>query len=125
MAPALPQATDIRLLLRGEEHTGFRRDLDLDVVAGLEALALLRGGDHLHPHGAARDRDVVELPRALEDVPGHLAAEPPRRALGFLETQRLRPAAAETAIPDHPPVPARAHRDARAAGGVAHHAHIA
>src|SRR5258706_2461623 len=98
MAPALPQATDIRLLLRGEEHTGFRRDLDLDVVAGLEALALLRGGDHLHPHGAARDRDVVELARPLEDVPGHLAADAPRRALGLLEAQGLRPEAEETAV---------------------------
>src|SRR6185295_17966990 len=100
MAPALPQSADNRLRLGGQQDTGLRRDLDLDVVAGLEALALLRGGDHLHAHGAARDRDVVELACPLEDVPGHLAADAPRRALGLLEAQRFRPEAEETAVPD-------------------------
>src|SRR3982074_3982944 len=102
MASALPQSADNRSWLRREEHAGLRGDLDLDVVAGLEVAPLLRRGDHLPPHGAARDRDVVELPRALEDVPGHLAADPSRRTLGFLEAQRLRPEAEETAGPDHP-----------------------
>src|SRR6266511_2067697 len=54
--------------LVGQEDGGLRRHLDLDMVSRPEAPPVQRGGDHLHPQGAAADVDLVELPRPFEDL---------------------------------------------------------
>jgi len=99
-------------------------DLDLHVVAGLEGAALLRRGDHLHPHGCrpgSRRRRAGARPRRRPGQP--CRGSPPPRAP--LPRDATPPAGGRGDRDPGPPTHVRrGHRDARAAGGVHHHAQI-